>query len=72
MALRSLAATTRLSLIHISAISEVISAFTDMINGVDGADEAFAGAITGLVNTACLLYTSYAILEVVPMRKMTK
>lgn len=34
------------------AISEVISAFTDMINGVDGADEAFAGAITGLVNTA--------------------
>ena len=31
------------------AISEVISAFTDMINGVD---EAFAGAITGLVNTA--------------------
>lgn len=34
------------------AISEVISAFTDMVNGVDGADEAFAGAITGLVNTA--------------------
>lgn len=34
------------------AISEVISAFTDMLNGVDGADEAFAGAITGLVNTA--------------------
>ena len=34
------------------AISEVISAFTDMANGVDGADEAFAGAITGLVNTA--------------------
>ena len=34
------------------AISEVISAFTDMIKGVDGADEAFAGAITGLVNTA--------------------
>ena len=34
------------------AISEVISAFTDMINGVDGADAAFAEAITGLVNTA--------------------
>lgn len=34
------------------AISEAISAFTDMVNGVDGADEAFAGAITGLVNTA--------------------
>lgn len=34
------------------AISEVISAFTGMVNGVDGADEAFAGAITGLVNTA--------------------
>ena len=34
------------------AISEVISAFTDMINGVDGADTAFAEAITGLVNTA--------------------
>lgn len=34
------------------AISEVISVFTDMVNGVDGADEAFAGAITGLVNTA--------------------
>lgn len=41
------------------AISEVISAFTGMVNGVDGADEAFAGAITGLVrpvrHTALLL-----------------
>ncbi len=34
------------------AISDVVSAFTDMINGVDGADTAFAEAITGLVNTA--------------------
>lgn len=34
------------------AISEVISAFTDMVNGVDGADAAFADAITGMVNTA--------------------
>lgn len=33
-------------------ISEVISAFTDMVNGVDGADAAFADAITGMVNTA--------------------
>lgn len=34
------------------AISEVVSSFTDLINGVDGADTAFADAITGLVNTA--------------------
>lgn len=34
------------------AVSDVISAFTDMVNGVDGADAAFADAITGLVNTA--------------------
>lgn len=34
------------------AISEVVSSFTDLINGVDGADAAFADAITGLVNTA--------------------
>lgn len=42
------------------AISEVISAFTDMINGVDGADEAFAGAITGLVNTAVSMLPQFA------------
>lgn len=41
------------------AISEVISAFTDMINGVDGADEAFAGAITGLVNTAASMLPQF-------------
>lgn len=34
------------------AISDVVSSFTDLINGVDGADTAFADAITGLVNTA--------------------
>ena len=34
------------------AISEVVSSFTDLVNGVDGADTAFAEAITGLVNTA--------------------
>lgn len=42
------------------AISEVISAFTDMINGVDGADEAFVGAITGLVNTAVSMLPQFA------------
>ena len=51
------------------AISEVISAFTDMINGVDGADEAFAGAITGLVNTAVSMLPQFVdILDDVPDR----
>ena len=43
------------------AISEVISAFTDMVNGVDGADEAFAGAITGLVNTAVSMLPQFQL-----------
>ena len=41
------------------AISDVISSFTDMINGVDGADTAFANAITGMINTAVAMLPQF-------------
>ena len=41
------------------AISDVISSFTDMINGVDGADTAFADAITGMINTAVAMLPQF-------------
>ena len=41
------------------AIADVVSAFTDMVNGVEGADTAFAEAITGLVNTAVAMLPQF-------------
>lgn len=41
------------------AISDVISSFTDMINGVDGADTAFADAITGMINKAVAMLPQF-------------
>ena len=41
------------------AISDVISSFTDMINRVDGADTAFADAITGMINTAVAMLPQF-------------
>lgn len=41
------------------AIADVVSAFTDMVNGVEGADTAFAEAITGLVDTAVAMLPQF-------------
>lgn len=41
------------------AIADVVSAFTDMVNGVEGADTAFAEAITGLVNAAVAMLPQF-------------
>jgi len=41
------------------AIADVVSSFTDMVNGVEGADTAFAEAITGLVNTAVAMLPQF-------------
>lgn len=41
------------------AIADIVSAFTDMVNGVEGADTAFAEAITGLVNTAVTMLPQF-------------
>ena len=41
------------------AVADVVSAFTDMVNGVEGADTAFAEAITGLVNTAVAMLPQF-------------
>lgn len=41
------------------AIADVVSAFTDMVNGVEGADTAFAEAVTGLVNTAVAMLPQF-------------
>ena len=41
------------------AIADVVSSFTDMVNGVEGADTAFAEAITGLVDTAVAMLPQF-------------
>ena len=41
------------------AVADVVSAFTDMVNGVEGADTAFAEAITGLVDTAVAMLPQF-------------
>ena len=41
------------------AIADVVSSFTDIVNGVEGADTAFAEAITGLVNTAVAMLPQF-------------
>ena len=41
------------------AIADVVSSFTDMVNGVEGADTAFAEAVTGLVNTAVAMLPQF-------------
>ncbi len=41
------------------AIADVVSSFTDMVNGVEGADTAFAEAVTGLVDTAVAMLPQF-------------
>ena len=41
------------------AIADVVSAFTDMVNGTEGTDTAFAEAITELVNTAVAMLPQF-------------